>query len=201
MYLFPFILILVVLFNLKLKQSSRKANANGDDFWERERKANSVRRKSIDNLDYITIPLEDLPFFENPERQIAQYQDKIRSLSEKKILNLSGYSNTDLKLEYGSANLTLLSNYDDNYNNLITTLNKLGQRLIQLDHTPEGVRVLEYAISIGSDISGTYTSLAGHYSSIGDTDALNRLIDRAGSLDSIMKESILAKLTEVAHKC
>lgn len=201
MYLFPFILILVVLFNLKLKQSSRKANANGDDFWERERKANSVRRKSIDNLDYITIPLEDLPFFENPERQIAQYQDKIRSLSEKKILNLSGYSNTDLKLEYGSANLTLLSNYDDNYNNLITTLNKLGQRLIQLDHTPEGVRVLEYAISIGSDISGTYTSLAGHYASIGDTDALNRLIDRAGSLDSIMKESILAKLTEVAHKC
>ena len=201
MYLFPFILILVVLFNFKLKQSSRKANANGDDFWERERQANSIRKKSIDNLDYITILPEDLPFFENPERQIAQYQDKIRSLSQKKILNLSGYSNTDLKLEYGSANLTLLSNYDDNYNSLITTLNKWGQRLIQLDHIPEGIRVLEYAISIGSDISGTYTTLAGHYASIGDTDALNRLMDRAGSLDSIMKESILAKLTEVAHKC
>ena len=36
----------------------------------------------------------------------------IEALKEKKILNLSGFTNTDLKLEYGVGNLTDLTDYD-----------------------------------------------------------------------------------------
>lgn len=32
-----------------------------DAFWKREEEANHTRRKSLDNLPYITIPLEELP--------------------------------------------------------------------------------------------------------------------------------------------
>ena len=46
----------------------------------------------------------------------------IEALKEKKILNLSGFTNTDLKLEYGVGNLTELTDYDNNYVTLSRSL-------------------------------------------------------------------------------
>ena len=44
----------------------------------------------------------------------------------RKLLNLSGISNTDLKLQYGHANLDLLAEYDQNFSNLLRCLDSFN---------------------------------------------------------------------------
>lgn len=92
-------------------------------FWDREHAANSTRRKSLDGLNYITIPVEAFPFgLVLQNEQIAEYEQTIRDLAKEPVVNLTGFSNTDLKLEYGAPNIDLLSLYDQRYTTLVCTL-------------------------------------------------------------------------------
>ena len=122
------IIVILIAHNVKRqKKSSEKAEA---EFWARERMANSVRRKSLDGLDYITIPLESFPTHILRENStVAECIETLEALTAQKIVNLTGYTNTDLKLEYGAANITALSEYDQNYTVLVRTLQKWADTL------------------------------------------------------------------------
>lgn len=99
-------------------------------FWEREQKANATRKKDISTLKYIewdtTLPVKENNTLlsdilkNNPEADSAY--NKIISVKDKNIINLTEYSNTDLKLKYGVANLEALTEYEDNYTLLIKNL-------------------------------------------------------------------------------
>ena len=62
--MFPFLAIFIV-FCIVLTYYIRKGDSSQkkvmDDFWEKERQANAIRKKDISKLDYITIPLEKIP--------------------------------------------------------------------------------------------------------------------------------------------
>ena len=189
------ILCFEIFYHRKKDDKNRKEEQR--KFWDREVEANSVRKKDITFLNYIDVPLDKLPFINTDDEELGTYQDAVRNLAGKRILNLNGISNTDLKLEYGPANLPELSQYDDNYNTLTSILTKWGARLIQLGMQPEAIIVLEYGISIGSDVSRGYYLLADEYRKMGRAEDIDRLIIEAGKLDSIMKKSILSKLKEI----
>ena len=70
-------------------------------------------------------------------------------------MNLIGISNTDLKKSYGPANLELLSIYDQNYSRYIRTLQLMAECIYE-EYPDKAAAILEYCISIGTDISGTY---------------------------------------------
>ncbi len=183
------------------KKSDRKQSEGSRKFWELEEQSNFTRKKDISFLNYISIPLDTLPMAPNDDDEITEYQQSIKHLSQCKILNLTGYSNTDLKLEYGVANLTVLTEYDNNYITLVNTLARWGHRLFQLNRESEAVTVLEYGISIGTDVSRNFYMLADYYRQHGNTDEIDRLIDRADKINSIMKPSILKKLNEIRSYC
>ena len=70
-------------------------------FWDREQRANFTRKKPLDNLNYITIP--DNILHMAPASMTAEIQNCLKDLgdlSSGKIVNLTGFTNTDLKLEY-----------------------------------------------------------------------------------------------------
>ena len=191
--------VLILCFEIfyhRKKDGHKKAEAE-KKFWDKELEANSVRKKDITFLNYIDIPLDKLPFIETDDGELTEYQIIVKTLADKRILNLSGITNTDLKLEYGPANLTELSQYDDNYTTLTSVIAKWGARLIELGMHDEAVTVLEYGISIGSDVSRGYYLLADEYRKAGRADDIDRLIATAEKLDSIMKKPILAKLREI----
>lgn len=178
----------------KLNQKAEK------DFWQRERNANSVRRKSLDNLNYINIPLDKLPVTVlSDNEQIKSCIDQIIALQEVKIVNLTGFTNTDLKLEYGTANITQLSEYDQNYTLLARTLYKWGSLLYEAGYLSEAVLPLEFAISTGTDISGNYKLLATIYKDKGQVSKIEDLIAAAENLNSIMKKPILSLLSDIVH--
>ena len=137
------------------------------EFWDREKRANSVRCGEL--LTY---------------------------LSTQPIVNLTGFTNTDLKLEYGTANITPLSQYDQNYTTLVRTLQQWAELLLKAELKEEAETVLSYAISIGTDVSHTYYCLAEIYADRAEYDKIAGLIHQAEGLRSALRGSIVRTLQE-----
>ncbi len=189
------IFALVISRNISLQSKNRKNTEKS--FWERERLSNSVRRKSLDNLEYITIPLDKFPIsLLKDNSTVAECIETLEILSGQHIVNLTGYSNTDLKLEYGTANITALTEYDQNYTLLVRTLQKWADILLEEGHTQEAKTLMEFAISTRSDISRTYYKLAEIYASRMETERIQSLIDTAETLRSSTKNIIVRTLRE-----
>ena len=109
LYILASLIILGLVIRRASKKQKKEKETENRAFWEREHLANTVRRKSLDGLNYIKIPLESLPVEVMPEdTTVQECLHTLYSLANQSIVNLTGYSNTDLKLEYGTANLSLL---------------------------------------------------------------------------------------------
>ena len=122
---------------------------------------------------------------------VAKCVSRLVFLKDKKILNLTGKTNTDLKLEYGAANLTYLSECDENYTTLSRTLNTYSARLYELGYESEARKVLEFAVETGSDSLSMYRLLADIYSGRNEADSLEYLLFKANQLDSMLKKTIV----------
>lgn len=179
------------------QRTSRQNTQDTQNFWNRESESNFVRRADISNLDYLKPNLDSLPLDAAKNLGLTDIIDKLEKLSHKKIINLSQYTNTDLKMMYGPANLDSLSEYDSNYIVLIRTLNTLGDAMYEKGDSQNAKCVYEYAISIGSDISNTYIMLGTIYHETNDTAALDLLLDKADKLTSLSACSIATKLNNI----
>lgn len=190
-------IVFIIWLSYEIKKSRRAIDRQQKTFWERERKANRTRKKPLDTLDYIAVPLHALPMdLCNGQPQVDECLDLIRSLSGQKIVNFTGYSNTDLKLMYGAPNITLLSEYDQNYTLLVRTLQKWASLLYEQGYQNEAKTILEYAVSIRTDVSGTYKLLASIYHAEGAPEKIDGLIETAMTLNSSMKDVIVRTLRE-----
>lgn len=179
------------------QRTSRKLTQDKQKFWNRESESNFVRRADISNLEYLKPDFDKLPLDTAKELGLSDIVSNLEKLSDKKIINLSQYTNTDLKMMYGPANLDSLSEYDNNYTVLIRTLNTLGDALYEKGDPENAKCIYEYAISIGSDISNTYVKLGTIYYESNDIAALNLLIDRADKLTSLSASLITTKLNNI----
>lgn len=199
--LFICFIVFILWFRVKSKQADNKTNNPKEEFLRREYEANFTRKKDISDLDYLIIPENALPFTETEEAEEAGLQKDVKDIISRKILNLSGISNTDLKLKYGHANLDLLSEYDQNFSNLLRSLDNWGSYLYNSKEDKKAAKqVLEYSVSIGSDITRTYTTLANIYLGENSPDKVQSLIDKAENSDFFMKDSIVSKLKKLVQE-
>ncbi len=191
-----FIGFALIIYTL-IRRQKKLGQARDKSFWERERESNFVRRKSLDGLNYISIPLEQFPtrLLQDNEK-VQEYIEIISNLTSRKILNLTGKTNTDLKFEYGTANITALTEYDQNYLVLVRTLQQWADALIAAGYTEDATILMEFAISTGSDVSSTYYRLADYWLSQGETAQVERLITIAEGLNSTNKKTIIRNLKE-----
>lgn len=191
------LIVLSLVLSATIKRQSKRKEQAEESFWERERRANSVRRKSLEHLEYITIPLERLPISSlQGHPPVVECIEILTTLSSQRIVNLTGYSNTDLKLEYGTANITALTEYDQNYTLLVRTLQKWADILLEEGYADDAETVMEFAISTHTDISRTYYKLAEIYASRIETERIQNLIEIARSLRSSNKNLIVRTLQE-----
>lgn len=199
---FPFLGLFIIFLSVAAyyrKRATAQQKKVTEDFWSREDQANQIRRKDISNLPYITIPLGKFPIGISDDEELTDYENDLKNLASRKILNLSHQSNTDLKLAYGPANLPALSEYDQNYTTLLRNLVAYADCLIKNGFEAEAVPVLEFGISIDSDIRANYTLLAGLYREQGNAAKIQELIDKAASLDSMMRSAILEQLHTIQN--
>ncbi|MCR5233733.1 MAG: hypothetical protein K6E53_07455 [Lachnospiraceae bacterium] len=195
-----------------MKATTTRFNTGDDDVIENESRANAVRRKSLDDLNYIHIPVETLPFHnedtektaDGPRKSInsdvilRDDENNVLRMCDRKIVNFTGMSNTDLKMTYGAPNLTVLSEYDANFTELVKALDTWGTHLIERDLKDDARKVLEFAVECRSDLKSTYTGLADMYVDGFEFDKLDHITEIAGGLNSLMKEPILRALKDKA---
>ena len=58
---FMIFVVFLIWLGYEMKKHSRYDEKKQQEYWTRERKANSTRKQSLENLSYITIPLETFP--------------------------------------------------------------------------------------------------------------------------------------------
>ena len=198
---FPFLasfIILCIICNLSMRRVSRKVEEKEEAFWDKELRSNSVRKKSLDDLEYVHIPVDLLPFGTAEDNSVLQSaEDELLALKDEKIVNFTGITNTDLKLEYGTANITVLSQYGQNYTAMVIALQKWGQELYNQCRYEDSQAVLEFAMRTRTDISGSYRLLIDMYKTkLGYNEAkiqekLEAMLPIAKDLNALSRQQIL----------
>lgn len=196
-FLASFILLCIVL-NISMRRVSRKTEQREEEFWETELKSNNVRKKSLDELQYVHIPVDLLPFDTYGDNDVLKSaEEELLALKDEKIVNLTGITNTDLKLTYGTANITVLTQYDQNYTAMVIALQKWGQELYNQNRFEDATKVLEFALKTRTDISGTYKLLVDMYKTkLGYNEAkikekLEAMLPIAKDLNALSRQQIL----------
>ncbi len=190
-------LILAAAIAVASSKSRKNAAAMEQEFWQRERAANNPRRKPLDDLDYIHLPMEIFPMEllqDNPK--IEDYRQIILSLKDQPIVNFTGLTNTELKLRYGAPNITKLTTYDQNYTLLARTLQQWAQALYDSGFSREACQLLEFAMSTHTDVSASYRLLCRIYQENGTPEKIGTLYPVAQSLTSAMQKPIVRILQE-----
>lgn len=196
-YVLASLIIFVLVIFHNVRKSQNHITSEEKSFWEKERLANEVRRKSLDGLDYVQIPLDRLPMeLLKDDPKVAECLRIINELSLQPIVNLTGFTNTDLKLEYGTANITILTEYDQNYTLLAGTLQQWADLLYTQNHTDEVRQILEFAVSTRTDVSRSYDMLSDIYVANGQEHKINDLIATAETLNSLNRGVILRHLSQ-----
>ena len=147
--MFPFLAIFIVfclVLNFYIRRNDSSQQKVMDDFWEKERTSNAVRKKDISKLDYIIIPLDKIPV-----KLETSTEKAIFALAEQPMLNLVGISNTDLKLEYGTANLETLTQYENNFLDFVALLPDYTTELSDAGEKETALMLLEFAVSVNAD--------------------------------------------------
>lgn len=208
-FILPYFIIILIVLQFAIKKSTRNHKTRNEEFLDRETKANQVRRKDISRLNYISIP-DNLPLINSgndtfdrlmaEDSRMKRSYDTIQFLRDKKILNLTGISNTELKLSYGAANLKELTEYDDNFTSLVKAIAFIGHNLLDYKDIEDAAAYLEYGISIKSDISSNYIDLAIIYASYGRKELISALKEQASQLKSLSRDSIISQLDDILKK-
>ncbi|MCR4922642.1 MAG: hypothetical protein K5931_01395 [Lachnospiraceae bacterium] len=193
--IFTTVLIVFGLFKIYIRMSGKKVDNSAKDFLERESRANGVRRQPLTDIKYIELDLSMLPIdLDTDDEELKAYQDKVVSMEGKKISNLSSYTNTDLKFKYGPANLDYLTQCDQNFLELVRELYRWGDYLYKKGELEKAVKVLEYGVTIHSDVKSNYKLLADIYANSFDFASIDRITKEAEKIESPNRDSIIEML-------
>ena len=149
----------------------------------------SHAKKDISNLNYLIITEDKIP-----QNLTTDAKKSLETLCGQKMLNLSSMSNTDLKLEYGVANLDELSACDDRFSTFERNAAIYAQELSDAGYTDQARQLLEFAVSCHVDNSSIYTQLAAIYQTGGNLSGILQLQEAAAQLAPFPQKIILEKL-------
>ncbi len=195
--IFASFVLLSLALMFAIHRSRNGAAKRYQEFLNREIEANNTRKKPLDDVHYITIPYETLPVnMLKEDDKIADCISVLHALDDQPVVNLTGITNTDLKLRYGAPNIDHLMRCDESYTLLARTLDRWGARLHELGADPEAVTVLEFAVSTGTDVTSTYALLSKLYKENNEPEKISGLIEKAEELNSLSRRTILEILKD-----
>lgn len=198
--LFFMSIIFIIWLHYKYSLTTKKQSQIKDSFWEKEHRANAVRPHDISEIDYIRIPLDKLPMDCNNDPVLNNCIEDIMELYSKKIANFTGYTNTDLKLKYGTANINALIEYDKNYISLVRVLHKWSNQLYSLDFYPESISVLEFTtLTLKTEVHESYKLLAKLYLETNSSDKIDLLLEIIPQTKLSRQDSLIDHINSIKN--
>ena len=194
-YLVCFIIFIVWL-NYEQRKHEKEEQKASDEFWAREEEANNTRKKDISHLPLLQVSVSDIPHIDTPDEEIEYNMGRIEKIIQSPMLDLSEYTNTDLKLEYGVANFNLLSEYDENYSHFLIALTNLARAYARQEHTQTAIDTYLLALDYGSQKISDYKELAALFLQQEKPEEVNALIQSTEQSSHPHKDSVIQSLRE-----
>ena len=191
-------IIFIVWTQYEMKKDSKAIKKREDEFLAREYEANHTEKKDISDLplmhiDESVIPLPPDGMFTD-EDDIVGYIKNLKNIIKEPMIDLSEYSNTDLKLTYGTANFTLLSQYDTNYSSFLLLLTNLARGYARRELYDLAERTYRVALESGSIKLQDYTGLAEVYLAQDNPAGITELIEEVRESELPRKDGIIEAL-------
>ena len=200
---FVWFLIGIFIFRHHLRKSSKAQEEVTAAFWKKEEESLVVRKKELVEDDYIhpgltEDDLKDEAYYKSMDAQnLYRYVTYLKEVMAKPMVNFEHTSNADLRLSYGTANLTIIEAYEENYNAYIATLFKLGKGLHEAGDDSLAITLLNEGIRCGTDNRQHYLLLAQIHKAANDDQAINALYQKAEGLHSLTKGALLKALDQL----
>lgn len=188
------VIISVIILAIIYKKNDAKQKEDIDNFWQRERLAKTVPPKDLDSISYLSVPIDNFSFGSIDDEDVRLLENELSSLSQKRLLNLTGKTNTELRELYGSPNLEAMQKIGDDFDRFSIVLADYATKLVESELYEEAIRVLEYALLIKTDISKCYTMLGDCYIALGQPRRVETLKEQVLSLGLWMESSIISYL-------
>jgi len=201
---FIWFLIAIFIFRHHMRKNDNAQEKVSTAFWNKEQSSLVVRKKELAPEDYVEIhltadDLKDQAYYDNLGHSELYRQDLyLRELIKNPMANFQHTTNTDLRLTYGTAMITIIEAYENTYNAYITTLYHMGDTLMTAGDDAFACKLLEEGIAVGSDNRKHYLLLATFYKENGYTKKLQLLIDKATDLESLTKNLLVKELIELS---
>ena len=206
---FPSFFIIFIIFILVFQHHLRKNNKIErklkDEFWQKEESSLVIRKKEIPQEYYIHSDISSLSL-SIPENidpgdkgQVKQLIKRIKDLSNQDMMNFNQLSNTELRLKFGTANQSIITNNEYTYHNFLKTLASYASLMKEYDKGDESIKALELCISLGSDYSQHFYALGQLYLDQHMTSKLKHLKQIVLDRDFLNQKGILNKLESLEH--
>ena len=197
---FPFLtffIAFVIALSLRYAYLNKKQKDTEEEFWAREEKAKHVPKKDLSELEYIHVPMEDFPIGKYPDDEMAVLEDSIAKLSQKRLINITGMTNTEVKLAYGTDNLEVLSAMEEDYNELTVLLVDYAKALMERKDYESAQKVLRFGIDIGTDVSANYELLGDCCLALDKREEIEELKQTVLSRHLLLESKILFYLDDL----
>ena len=193
-----FITFCLILF-FRYRYLDEKRLSQEQDFFDRERQASTTIGK-ISESDYEVIPLSKFPFNLCEDPSMLEMENEIQALSKEKLLDLTGISNTDVKLKYGVNHFDEAVAAGEKYDELLGLLVKYAIGLDDHGFSSESSVMLEYLIDQDCDIKAAWIALGKFYATNSSFDKLTDLYNKVDSskltIKNATKEQLAAMIPE-----
>ncbi len=194
--IFASFMVFGIWLTFQLKKSRNLDEKATNDFWDEETLANSVRKKQLEESDFVTFPFDKLPAEESfsPD-PVPESLSALLALSDKKMINLNGISNTEVKKRFGVANMNILTEYDSNYETFVKNIYLLCQYLYDTGRKEEALVLSEETILTGTDSLSHYKLIIRIYREQGNLAGISWLKEKADNIHSLTRGAILRALS------
>ncbi|MBE6011859.1 hypothetical protein [Anaeropeptidivorans aminofermentans] len=194
-----FCAVLLIIHSI-LKFRGRKYGKSFEDFFEEERRANSVRKKEIpENIFYLPENsfLQELMNEPSLNERILKALNDSYKKSQRKMLQFDQpLTNNEIKYAYGTANLEKIISYEQNYENYLRALNVLARELKESGNLDAAEKVLLNVLHMKPMFFEPYGLIISIYSEKNEKSKLIELQRRTNDMESISREDFLKNKIE-----
>jgi len=198
-YLICFFIFLAWLF-YEQRKARKIEEKMSKDFWARETEANQTRKKDISHLPLLEVTEAEIPAVSTSDEAILYYIGQLQEIIKEPMIDLSEYTNTDLKLAYGVGNFKTLSDYDEKFNSFLVNLTNLARAYSHAEFYNEAAKTYQMAFRYGSKKVSDYTELADVYLKMDQPKLISELITKVHAGEHPRKESIIEALRNVLSR-
>ena len=197
---FPFLagfLAFVIFLAIRFAYLNKKQETAMEDFWQREEAAKHVPKVDLSTISYIEIPMDRFPIGKYDDDETAAIEDALFALKKKRIININGMTNTEVKLKYGTDNLEALSDMEEAYNELTVLLVDYAKSLMEHGDHEGACAVLEFGVDTGTDVSANYELLGDCYKALDRPRDIETLKQTVLDRHLLLESKILFYLDEL----